>query len=56
MMENPLEAKRHLGYMPENVPLYLTLKLENILSFAKLLGAPKDKLNSHVDKILEKLI
>lgn len=55
MMENPLEAKRHLGYMPENVPLYLDLEVkEYLVFFAKLLGAPKDKLNSHVDKILEK--
>lgn len=55
MFVNPLGAKSHLGYMPENVPLYTDLEVREYLTFfAKILRAPKDKLKTHLDKIIEK--
>ena len=31
ILDNPLEARRHLGYMPENVPLYEDMRVYEYL-------------------------
>src|SRR5262249_58231876 len=31
--ENPMNAKRHLGYLPENPPLYQELTVDSFLDF-----------------------
>lgn len=33
IMEEPLEARRHMGYMPENVPLYDEMRVYEYLSY-----------------------
>ena len=33
LMENPLEAKKQIGYLPENLPLYNDLTVESYLDF-----------------------
>ncbi|HUF63185.1 MAG TPA: ABC transporter ATP-binding protein [Verrucomicrobiales bacterium] len=33
MLEKPIEAKRRIGYLPENAPLYSDLTVESFLSF-----------------------
>ena len=33
LMENPLEAKKQIGYLPENLPLYSDLTVESYLDF-----------------------
>jgi len=33
LMENPLEAKKQIGYLPENLPLYTDLTVESYLDF-----------------------
>ena len=39
IIDNPLEARRHLGYMPENVPLYDDLRVIEYLEYrARLKG------------------
>ncbi len=39
IIDNPLEARRHLGYMPENVPLYEDMRVYEYLEYrAKLKG------------------
>lgn len=39
ILDKPLEARRHLGYMPENVPLYEDLRVYEYLEFrARLKG------------------
>ena len=30
VLDNPLEAKRHIGYLPEQPPLYLDMTVRNI--------------------------
>lgn len=55
MSENPIEAKNFIGYMPENNPLYEDMTVWEYLNFfAELLGAPNDKIRSHIDEILNK--
>ncbi|MBP7950834.1 MAG: ATP-binding cassette domain-containing protein [Verrucomicrobiales bacterium] len=34
MLENPVEAKRKIGYLPENAPLYTDLSVQGFLSYA----------------------
>jgi gliding motility-associated transport system ATP-binding protein len=34
IVENPIEAKRRMGYLPENAPLYADMTVESFLSFA----------------------
>ena len=34
MVENPLEAKRHIGYLPEIPPLYMDMTVAEQLEFA----------------------
>lgn len=39
ILDHPLEARRHLGYMPENVPLYEDMRVYDYLEYrAKLKG------------------
>ena len=33
ILEEPLEARRHMGYMPENVPLYDEMRVYEYLSY-----------------------
>lgn len=43
ILENPQEAKRHIGYLPENPPLYLDMTVIEYLRFvAELKGVPAD--------------
>ena len=34
ILDDPIEAKRHIGYMPEQPPLYLDMTVEEYLNFA----------------------
>lgn len=39
ILDEPLEARRHLGYMPENVPLYEDMRIQEYLEYrARLKG------------------
>lgn len=31
ILENPVEVKKHIGYLPEHPPLYLDMTVKNIL-------------------------
>ncbi len=47
--DNPDEVKKHIGYLPENNPLYYDMPVIDYLKFAaKLQGVPKDKLNQRI--------
>ena len=42
--KNPVEAKKHIGYLPENNPLYEEMMVEEYLTYvAHMRGIPKDK-------------
>ena len=49
--ENPEQVKKHIGYLPENNPLYTDMPVIDYLKFvADIQGIPKEKIQ---DKILE---
>jgi ABC-2 type transport system ATP-binding protein len=52
--ENPLEAKRRIGYLPENAPIYSDMSVAGFLSFCAemrgLFGAAKTKA---IDRVVE---
>ncbi|OJF18231.1 MAG: ABC transporter ATP-binding protein, partial [Bacillaceae bacterium G1] len=54
ILNNPIEAKKKVGYLPENAPLYSDMTVESFLSFAAELrgfrGAERQKV---IDKAIE---
>ena len=51
---NPAQAKRNLGYMPENPPLYDEMTVEEFLRFsAELKQVKRSEIPAHVRKIME---
>src|SRR6202035_515594 len=49
-----LEARRKIGYLPENPPLYLDMRVEAYLRFvAKLRSVPRAKIQSALDHALK---
>ena len=47
--DNPEEVKKHIGYLPENNPLYSDMPVIDYLKFAaRLQGVTKDKLNQRI--------
>ncbi|MDP7386498.1 MAG: ABC transporter ATP-binding protein, partial [Nitrospinota bacterium] len=53
VFESPLEVRRRLGYLPENVPIYLDLTVRDYLNFVgDLKGIPRKKKKDQIDKIM----
>ncbi len=53
--EKPLEAKRHLGYLPENPPVYPDMRVREYLTFvARIKGVPRNDIKRRVDEVAEK--
>lgn len=54
--ENPIEAKKYIGYLPENAPLYYDMSVKDYLGFvADIKGVKKtDKIN-HIKNIIKKV-
>lgn len=56
ILENPIEAKKNIGYLPEIPPLYLDMTVRDYLVFvAKLKKVKKAELKSHIDEILKRI-
>ena len=54
MLENPEEAKKCIGYLPEQPPLYLDMTPLEYLNFAaELKGIAKDKIAASVEEVME---
>lgn len=54
--EEPLEARRCIGYLPEVPPLYPDMTPEEYLCFAaELKGIPKESRTKQVDKVMDEL-
>lgn len=52
--EQPLEAKRLIGYLPENVPLYPEMSVRDYLGFvADLRGVPRKHRKARLDETME---
>lgn len=55
IQENPVEAKRLIGYLPENVPLYNEMNVKGYLDFvADIKGMNKNDKKSHIPSIIDK--
>jgi gliding motility-associated transport system ATP-binding protein len=55
LIENPKQAKAHIGYLPEQPPLYKELTVHEFLVFcAKINQIPSSNLNTAVDTVIER--
>ena len=55
VLENPLEVKRRIGYLPETPPLYPEMEVVEYLQFvAKLKGIPKRDTQRRMNEAIEK--
>jgi ABC-2 type transport system ATP-binding protein len=52
IFEQPLEAKRKIGYLPETPPLYPELTVRGYLQFvAELKGVPRKQLKAEIERV-----
>jgi len=55
VLENPLEVKKRIGYLPETPPLYMDLSVESFLKFvAKIKGVEKNLQKERREWAMEK--
>jgi ABC-2 type transport system ATP-binding protein len=55
VLEQPIEAKRRTGYLPETPPLYPDMTVEDYLSFcARIKGVPKSERGSRLKSVMER--
>ncbi len=55
VLQQPLEVKRRIGYLPESPPLYPEMEVIEYLNFvANLKGIPKGEVKQRVDQALER--
>lgn len=55
ILTDSIEARRHIGYLPEVVPLYTDMTVKAYLDFlARLRGVPSNKTQNKVNEVIEK--
>src|SRR5258706_14868835 len=55
VLEQPMEVKRRIGYLPETPPLYPEMEVIEYLEFVgRLKGVPKENLGARIDEVIEK--
>ena len=55
VLDEPLEVRRKVGYLPENVPLYPEMRVREFLAYrAKLKDVPRSKRRSAIDHVLSR--
>jgi ABC-2 type transport system ATP-binding protein len=53
VLDEPVEVRRHVGYLPENVPLYPEMRVREYLTYrAKLKDVPRSKRRSAIDAVV----
>jgi len=56
VFEHPIDVRRRIGYLPENPPLYVEMSVTGYLRFvAKIKGVPKAKLDSEVQRVMDRV-
>lgn len=54
VVTNSLDARRHIGYLPETVPLYLDMTVKSYLGFqGSLRGMASKKIQGGIEKVIE---
>ena len=52
--QEPEEARRHIGYLPENNPLYYDMFITDFLEYmAKLSDVPRDRINKRIKQMID---
>ncbi len=51
VLDDALEARRHIGYLPEQPPLYFDMTVDEYLNFCYELKGAKQERASHIDEI-----
>ena len=55
VLDQPLEVKKRIGYLPETPPLYPEMEISTYLTFvAKLKGIPSGEIKKRVDEVCER--
>ena len=55
IVDDSLEVRKRIGYLPEHPPLYLDMSVKNYLEFtAKIKGVERKKVKKSVDAVVEK--
>src|SRR6516165_11928287 len=55
VLDEPLEVRRRVGYLPENVPLYPEMRVSEYLDFrAKLKDVPRSKRRAAIEGVVER--
>ncbi len=55
VLKQPLEAKRRIGYLPENPPVYPEMEVDSYLDFvAHIKGIPTTEIPERIDAVLER--
>src|SRR3954454_19499353 len=53
VLDEPLEVRRKVGYLPENVPLYAEMRVREFLTYrAKLKDVPRGKRRAAIDYVI----
>jgi len=56
VFDKPLDVRRRIGSLPENPPLYLEMSVIGYLRFvAKIKGVPKDRIDSEVTRVMDRV-
>ena len=54
VLSHSLEARQHIGYLPEAVPLYTDMTVRSYLEFlAKLRGLDKNRITSRIEEVVD---
>lgn len=54
VLDSPIYAKKIIGYMPENAPLYDDMTVSNFLNYiAEMRGIPLDKRQEEIERVLK---
>jgi len=57
VLENPLEVKKRIGYLPETPPLYPEMEVDEYLTFVgRLKGLPGSEIRQRVDHVTEQCV
>ncbi len=55
VFEQPFEVKKHIGYLPENPPVYPEMTVKGYLTFvANLKNVPRGEIASRVEQVMER--
>src|SRR5512135_2084414 len=55
VLDAPLEVRRHVGYLPESVPLYTEMRVREYLIFrAKLKDVPRSRRRTAIEGVIDR--